>query len=192
MLLLLLACGTDVQVAPHPKEESAQERLGLTDSQVRQILAFLQSCETTFDILDGAVGLDRDAATNLIEFRDAGDQTCGTADDGKYKTLDDVDAITQVGDQTMLDILSYVEGGADGVGEWEGVEFTADEQVSALDIANNATEAQLHDEAGLAADEAANIVNTRWIDSMDELANVSQIGPSAMQNIKDYIPTWNE
>ncbi len=191
MLFLLFACGTDVQVAARPDEETAQERLGLTDSQVRQILAFLHDCDTTFDLLDAAVGLDRDATTNLIEFRDGADKTCGTRDDGKYETLDDVDAITQVGDQTMLDILAYIEGGGDGAGEWEGVEFSAAEQTAALDIANNATEAQLRDDAGLAADEAANIVSARPITSMDELANVSQIGATAMQKIRDYISSWN-
>jgi hypothetical protein len=163
----------------------------LSDAQVEAILEFLNDCTTTFDLLDTVVGLDSDAADNLIEVRDGGDAECGSRDDGTFTTLDEVDAVTQVGDQTILDILSYIEGGKDQAGEWEGVSFTASEQASALDIANHASETQLSSGAGLPSDAVSNIFDARPIESMGELAAVPQVGESALQKIKDYIAQWD-
>lgn len=193
MLLVLLACNTDVQVAAQsdPALLSAQERLGLTDAEVKQILAFLNRCDTTFDLLDSVVGLDSDAAEHLVNTRDGADAECGTNDDGTYLTLDAVDAVPQVGDKTILEVLAYLDEGADGDGTWEGVTFTAEEQVVVLEIANEASETLLDEGVGLASDEAANIVDARPIDTLGELADVAQVGESAMQKLKDYVPQWD-
>lgn len=190
MTWLILACTTDVQVAATDEAQSAQARLGLTDAEVAEILDFLNDCEASFDVLDTSVGLDSDAAENLVEHRDGADAECGTRDDDSFDTLDEVDAVTQVGDQTILDILDYVHGGADGAGTWEGVSFTASEQEAVLAIANEATLAQLDEGAGLPSDTAANIVDARPIDSMDALASVPEVGESALQKLKDYIAGW--
>jgi DNA uptake protein ComE-like DNA-binding protein len=170
---------------------SAQVRLGFTDEEVTRVLAFLNDCDTTFDVLDVLVGLDSDAADNLVEHRDAADQTCGTADDRPFATLDEVDDVPQVGDRTIEDIRSYVLAGADGTGEWDGVEFTAAEQAVVLDIANHATVGELDEDVGLASDAAQNIVDARPIDSMGALAAVPQVGEAALQRLKDYIPVWS-
>jgi len=77
-------------------------------------------------------------------------------------------------------------------GTWEGVDFTADEVASVLDTVNNASEDVLDDDVPLDARAATNIVEARTITSMDELAAVSYVGSSAMQALKDYIPTWSE
>lgn len=192
MLLVLLACNTDVQVATQsdPALVPAQERLGLTDAEVKQILAFLNRCDTTFDLLDSVVGLDSDAAENLVNTRDGADAECGTNDDGTYLTLDDVDAVPQVGDKTILEVLAYIEEGQDGDGTWEGVTFSAEEQEVVLEIANDASLSVLDEDVGLASDEAGNIVDARPIASLGELADVAQIGESAMQKLKDYVPRW--
>ncbi len=187
---LILACTTDVQVAATDEAQSTQARLGLTNDEVADILDFLNDCEASFDVLDTSVGLDSDAAENLVEHRDGGDAKCGTRDDDAYDTLDEVDAVTQVGDQTILDILDYVNGGADGAGEWEGVSFTAAQQAAVLEIANGATLAELDKGADLPSDTAENIVDARPIDTMDALASVPEVGESALQKLKDYIAAW--
>lgn len=101
MLLVLLACNTDVQVAAAPDVQSTQTRLGLNDADAQAILDFLNDCATTLDVLDAVVGLDSDAATNLIEARNGPDGECGTADDTPFATLDEVDDVPQVGDRTI-------------------------------------------------------------------------------------------
>jgi hypothetical protein len=191
LLGLLLACTTDVNVAPDPDEESVQERLGLTDAEVTQILAFLNDCGTSFALLDDDVALDSDAADGLVSHRDGADGTCGTSDDVRYTTLEDVDAVPQVGDQTILAVLEWLrDGDPDPGGTWEGVAFSEHEQEVVLAIANDATQAQLDDDVGLDADTAANIVTARPIADMDTLAAVPEVGASALQKLKAYVPSW--
>lgn len=196
LLLALIACGTDVQVAPDEESMSTQDRLQLSDAEAAAILDFLNDCDTTLAELDDDVGLDADAAEALVDHRDGGDDACGTADDAPYATLDEVDAVPQVGDQTILAILAWLQGGGtpdtggdDGV--WEGVAFSDAEQAVVLEIANEATYDQLDVDVGLASDEATNIVDARPIDTMDELAAVPQVGASALQKLKDFVPSWD-
>lgn len=191
MLLWLWACNTDVSVTKDPDAISAQERLGLTDAEVALILEFLNDCDTTEALLDDDVPLDSDAATNLVTHRDGADATCDTGDDDPYDTLDEVDAVTQVGDQTILSILEWLQDGrpvADGT--WEGVTFTAEEQEVVLEIANEASDSVLDQDVGLDADTTANILDARPIADMDALSAVPDVGPSALQKLLDYVPLW--
>jgi hypothetical protein len=191
LLGLLLACNTDVSVTKDTDALSAQERLGLTDAEVAEILTFLNDCTTTFPLLDGDVALDSDAADELVSHRDGADDACGTADDAPYATLDEVDAVPQVGDQTILAILAWLtDGDVDTSGTWEGVTFSDHEQTTVLEIANEASQTVLDDDVGLDADAAANIVSARPIADMDTLAAVPQVGASSLQKLKDYVPSW--
>lgn len=191
LLALLLACTTDVSVTRDPDSISAQERLGLTNAEVAQVLAFLNDCGTTFHLLDDDVALDSDAAENLVSHRDGADGACATEDDAPFVTLDDVDAVTQVGDQTILSILAWLtDGEIDPGGTWEGVDFTEAEISVVLAIANDATSTQLDVDVGLDADTSANIVDHRPVADMDALAAVPEVGASALQKLKDYVPSW--
>ncbi|MDP2316063.1 MAG: hypothetical protein Q8P41_24410 [Pseudomonadota bacterium] len=191
LLALLLACTTDVSVTKDPDAISAQDRLGLTDAEVARILEFLNDCGTTFDFLDDDVGLDSDAAEALASHRDGPDGACATEDDAPYATLDDVDAVPQVGDQTILAILAWLtDGEVDPGGTWEGIDFTEDEIAVVLAISNDATQDQLDADVGLDVDAAANIIGERPIDDMDELAAVPEVGPSALQKLLDHVPVW--
>lgn len=191
-IVLLAACGNDVSIAKDPDSVSAQVRLGLTDDEVTRLLAFLNDCGTTLSLLDDDVGLDADAARNLVSHRDGEDEACGTADDARYVTLDEVDAITQVGDQTILQLLQWLaDGEVDPGGTWEGVSFTEAEVAAVLEIANDATFDQLDVDARLDADAARNIVDARPIADMDALAAVPEVGASSLQKLKDYVPSWD-
>ncbi|MEN9785272.1 MAG: hypothetical protein RLZZ299_536 [Pseudomonadota bacterium] len=191
-LLLTLACTTDVSVRRDTSADTLQERMGLTDAEVAAILDFLQDCDTTESVLDGQVGLDSDAAGEIVDVRDGPDGQCGTSDDVRFETLDDLDDIPQVGEQTIRAVHAHLSGDDEPTTTtaWEGVTFSPDQQVVALEIANEATKAVLDDTVGLASDEAQNIVNARPIRTMDALAAVPQVGTSALQKIKDHIPRW--
>ncbi len=190
-LVVLASCTTtDVQLAKDDAAAPTRERLGLTSADEAAILDFLNDCDTTLDVLDNVVGLDSDAADNLIEHRDGPDATCGTGDDVPFLTLDDVEAVPQVGDRTILDILSYIQGSADGTGTWEGVEFTEHEQAVVLEIANEASLEELDGAVGLPSDAAGNIVDARPVGSMGALAEVPQVGESALEKLKAYVATW--
>lgn len=191
LLLALVACSTDVNVAKDPDALSTQERLGLTDAEARRILDFLNDCDTTLALLDGDVGLDSDAAEALVSHRDGPDGACATDDDAPYLTLDDVDAVPQVGDQTILAVLQWlVDGEVDPGGEWEGVALSEDEARVVLEIANEASFETLDVDVGLDADAAGNIVDARPIADMDALAAVPEVGASTLEKLKAYVPSW--
>ncbi len=190
-LLLLSACVQDVAITKDTSLLDAQERLGLTDAQVDAVLDFVNDCATTEGVLDDDVGLDSDAARELIRARDGGDGTCGNADDARFGTLDEVDAVPQVGDQALRQIVAWVEGGATGGdGTWEGVSFTEAEAAAVVDMANRASLAVLDGEVGLASDEAQSLVDERPFATMDAVADAPQIGASALRKLKDYVPRW--
>ncbi|MDP2304461.1 MAG: hypothetical protein Q8P18_00370 [Pseudomonadota bacterium] len=190
LLALLMACTTDVSVSKANEDTetlSAQERLGLTDGEVARILDFLNTCLTSFALLDEDVGLDSDAAASLISHRDGPDESCSTGDDAPYLTLDEVDAVPQVGDQTILAILAWlVDGDLDPGGTWDGVYFTDEEVALVLEVANYATPEQLDIDVGLDADTVDELLDARPIPDMDALAAVPEVGPSALEKLKDY------
>ncbi len=170
---------------------STQERLGLSDDDVAAILAFLNGCATDLAELDDDVPLDKDAAEALIDHRDGADGLCGTDDDDPFDDLDEVDATPNVGDASILAILAYLDGGGSGGdGEWEGVSMTADEAAVVLEIANQASYEVLDIDVDLPSNAVDEIMDARPIDTMDELADTPQIGPSALQKLLDYVPTW--
>ena len=75
-------------------------------------------------------------------------------------------------------------------GDWEGVAFTTGQVVLALDLASNASLELLDVEMALDARAAENILAARPILTMDELAEVSWVGPAALEQIRDFLPTW--
>ncbi len=173
---------------------SAQERLGLTDAQVSLILEFLNDCGTTLGELDDDVPLDKDAAESLVGHRDGADGTCGTSDDDLFDDLDEVDFVPNVGDASILAILAYLEGSSGttgGGGEWEGVSFTSEEVAVVLEIANQASYEVLDVDVALPSNAVDEIIDARPHDTMDHLAETPQVGPSALQKLKDYVPSWS-
>jgi DNA uptake protein ComE-like DNA-binding protein len=192
--LFALGCGTDVVVSKDPDSVSAQVRLGLTDAQASALIAFLNDCATTYELLDLTVALDADAADALVAHRDGPDGACDTGDDEPYVTVDDVADVPQVGDRTILAVVEYLErGGGSEVqeGTYDGVSFTAAEASVVLEIANRASLDTLDVAVGLDADAAANIVDARPIADMAALAAVPEVGGSSMQKLKDYIAEWD-
>ena len=69
--------------------EGTPEGVGLLD--------FINAADTTQNLLDYTVGLDRRAAGNLIAHRDGGDRKWGTSDDDFFQTVDEVDDVRFVG-----------------------------------------------------------------------------------------------
>lgn len=78
----------------------------------------------------------------------------------------------------------------DVAGTWEDVIFTYGEVDAVLDMANTATLQQLDVEIGLDADAAQNIIDARPIDDMNALSNVAQVGPAALDTLREHVSTW--
>lgn len=194
LVVSVMACITDTHILDHDTSPiPAQDRLGLTDAEVQQILTFLNDCATTLHVLDDEVPLDADTAENLVEHRDGPDDTCGTGDDDPFDDLDEVDAVPQVGDASIEAILDYIVDGdhdhEDG-GTWDDVELTSEQVEVILEIANEATRETLQDGVGLESDTTDNIISYRPHDDMDSLADTPQVGTRSIEKLRDYIGEW--
>jgi phosphatidylserine/phosphatidylglycerophosphate/cardiolipin synthase-like enzyme/DNA uptake protein ComE-like DNA-binding protein len=156
----------------------------LTGEEVTVILDMVNNA--SFVQLDDDVGLNRRAATNIVDARD-------------ISSLDQLAGIAFVGKSALTTLQAYVdtwnvdtpastptyEGGT-----WEGVTFTGEEVAVIIDIVNNATLTELDDEAAMNARAAQNIINARAIESMDQLAAIAYIGNAAMVDLYDFIDVW--
>jgi DNA uptake protein ComE-like DNA-binding protein len=80
---------------------------GRTPAEIAAILAVAN--DTTFTTLDEAVGLDRRAAENIVAHREGPDATPGTADDDRFDTLEELDAVAYVGESALGKLLSYAQ-----------------------------------------------------------------------------------
>ena len=163
--------------------EGSPESVGLLD--------FLNDAETTFEVLDIEVGLDRRAAGNLIGHRDGGDNEFGTTDDDLFNSIDEVDSVRWVGPSALHKIadhaalLGFVPVGGDYLGTWDNVAFSVDEAEITVSWINRA-EAWVLDEAlGLDARAVESILTAGWIKSVAELSELYYVGESALRTIKE-------
>ena len=74
------------------------------------ILLFINSPNTTLEILDVQVGLDRRAALNIIAHRNGADGQVGMADDDSIDSISELDAIKYVGNSAIEKVKIYVLG----------------------------------------------------------------------------------
>jgi hypothetical protein len=156
-------------------------------------LAFLNDSGTTEALLDDDVGLDVRAARSLIAHRDGPDRVFGTADDDLFDSLAEVDDQYYVGASAIekiadyADLLGFTPGGSDVVGSWDGVNFTLDEALLTLELANEADTEELDDTVGLDRRAVKGIVRARPIADMNELADAYYVGTSALESLRDYV-----
>ncbi len=156
------------------------------------VLAMLNHRAMTRDVLDDDVGLDSRAATNLVAHRNGADGVLGTADDDRFDTIAEADAVPYVGASALDKLLAYatahgwVDPGEDVVGVYDDVPFTAAEIAAVLALVADASLELLDDDVALDSRAAAAIVAARPILSMDQLSACSYVGRSAMQKLKSY------
>lgn len=73
------------------------------------LLVFLNSAQTTLELLDDEVGLRSNAASNLIAHRNGPDGILGTDDDDLFESRTEVDMVPQIGPAALEDLDTYVE-----------------------------------------------------------------------------------
>lgn len=169
------------------------ERLVISPVETQAVLALLNDADTDVALLDDGVGLQARAAQNIIAVRNGADGIYPSADDHRFDTLEEVEAVKYVGAATMASLLEYVlENPAPSGTLVEGVEFTAVEHAAVLWGVNSATVDELDHEVGLSSTAAKNIVAGAPFDTLEDLAAVAYVGKSALLALRGYSPAWSE
>jgi hypothetical protein len=208
-LLALSACADEAApkrgvLAADLLEDTMERSIWDGTAEGVAVLAFLNAEDTTTEILDYDVPLDRRAAGNLIAHRDGGDARWGTTDDDIYNDLDEVDDVRWVGPASLNRLADYVvrmglvPAEDDILGTWDGVGFTVAEAEAVVELANTAGPNTLDDAIGLDSRAANSIVDARPVSTVSEIAGLYYVGKSALNKLKDYaagepgceVPGW--
>jgi hypothetical protein len=81
----------------------------------------------------------------------------------------------------------WLPEGSELLGIFEGVAFSVDEAAMALGVVNSGTEYQLRRDVGLDVRAVESLVLARPITSLPHLAQVPNVGPSALMSLRDYV-----
>lgn len=166
------------------------------------VLALVNDPAVDQALLDDEVGLDKRAATNIIEHRDGADTLVGTSDDDLFDTIAELDGISYVGQSALGKLLAYAQANGYGPGADPG-DGPTEAQINAgvLALVNDPTVDQplLDDDVGLDKRAATNIIVHRdgpdtlvgtadddLFDDIPELDDISYVGEAALQLLRDY------
>ncbi len=195
--LLLAACATEP--AGPDFDDSDQDQLSVVDGSPEAVgvLRVLNASDTTFDVLDDEVPLNRRAAQHLIVWRDGADLVRYTGDDQAFETMQQVDDVRYVGPSALNALVAYAEStgqvpqGGELLGVWDNTAFTVDEADATLVLANLGDYALLDDEVPLNRRAAENILAARPYETIAQLAAVPQVGPSSMLRLREFAGSWS-
>ena len=134
-------------------------------------------------VLDDDVGLDSRAAKNIVGAR-------------PIKTVAALDAIAYVGGTALKQLKAYLPTWGTPTppptpkgGTYDGVAFSAQEEITALEIANKADASQL-EAGGISASPRVIIVKNRPWATLGTLAAFSGVGPITMQALQQMVSGW--
>ena len=71
------------------------------------VLKLVNNPTTSYELLDKTVMLDRRAARNIVDYRNGTDDTPGNADDKRFDTIQELDAIPYVGRSALEKMKQY-------------------------------------------------------------------------------------
>ncbi|MCP3103952.1 proprotein convertase P-domain-containing protein [Myxococcus sp. K15C18031901] len=196
LLPVTLSCGSAAE-SPEKSAEvlmtRAQALMNGTPASTG-VLAFLNAPSTTLVVLDDDVPLNSLAAQNLVAYRNGPDGVPQTADDRRFVSIAQVEAVPQVGPAALAALEAYVRGTGrvdmpldEQVGIFDGVAFNLAEARRVVAVANTASAAVLQGTVGLSAAAAAEIVAARRIDHLVELSKLPSVDGAALQSLKDHV-----
>ena len=110
--LLLSAC-TEPMVEDGPDDSfvgsGKADTGGVAEGTPEAIGVLALANVASLSVLDVDVGLSANAANNIIAYRLGDDETAGTADDERFDTLAELDAVPFVGPVAWQSLLAYAE-----------------------------------------------------------------------------------
>ncbi len=157
------------------------------------VLAVLNDYYVSFQQLDVEVPLNALAAQALINYRAGPDGVLRTWDDRRFYSIEQVDAVPQVGPAALAALELYAKGTGrvempvDGhVGTFHGVAFNFAEARRAIQAANTQSAATLQTVAGVPSAAVASIVAARPILHIVQLARLTNMNAAALGALKAY------
>jgi DNA uptake protein ComE-like DNA-binding protein len=154
--------------------------------EANAVLALVNDTQVGFEELDDDVGLDRRAASGIVRHRE---------DDNSFDSIDELDAVSYVGDSALGKLLEYAEAHGYG-GEVVDEEPTTQQQLDAavLALVNDPIVdlSTLDHDARLDKRAATNIIEHRdgppmdLFDDIDELDDVKYVGDKALSLLEEY------
>lgn len=154
------------------------------DKTAAGVLAFVNAADTSFDVLDLDVGLDRRAAERIIRHRDGADRTWGTDDDDHFDTIAELLSVDWVGPTSLTLIEGWLaEAAADGT-VIEGVAFTDDEATLVVSMVNTVDADYLDDTLELDVRAVDGILDARPLPDLRALAAVPYVGPATLERLR--------
>jgi len=178
--------------AHHDGAQLSTAAAATPELQAAGLLAFLNDPHTDLRTLDEQVGLDRRAATSLVQRRAGQDGQHGSADDRPFHSLDEVDAVAWVGPVSIQRMSSYassrgyMDDGHLPLGTWDQVSFTRSEARCTLALVNDASAHGLDRWVPLDRRAVESVLRARPIASMEQLSELYFIGPHAMSALKRH------
>jgi len=189
-LLVLAATGCLAGgVVDDPDTSPSEYVTALSSTSAQQILELVNYPGTDVYTLDVVVGLDSRAATNIIAARNGADGVAPSADDVAFTTIEQLDAVPQVGDATFAKLEAYAAAHPAPAGEVvEQVEFTGWESESVVWGVNHATLAEL--DATIEARAASLLAARRPFSTVAQMGPVPYVGAATLRQLRDGAPRW--
>ncbi|QSQ27546.1 proprotein convertase P-domain-containing protein [Pyxidicoccus parkwayensis] len=194
-LPVALSCGA----APSGGEPTAalvttQSQALLADStpSATGVLSFLNDWSTTVSVLDNDVPLNAQAAQAIIAWRAGPDGIEHTADDRRFVSIAQVDAVPYVGPAALADLEWYAKGTGrvtglaldELVGNFDGHDFTVAEARRTLKAANTVSGPDLQNVYGISALAVQDILAARPLYNMVKLSRLANVDFTVLQKFK--------
>jgi DNA uptake protein ComE-like DNA-binding protein len=125
-----------------------------------------------------------------VVYRDGADGICGTADDRRFQSIEQVDAVKYIGSGALERLASHahlhgwVVDESAPYGEFMGVDFTVREARSALALVNRESPEDLEITLGLGLDVVEALVELRPFADLADVAHVSEVGADDLERLK--------
>lgn len=181
--VVLVGCGPDSFATYEEAGDEGGLELSLDELNATTLLGFLNAPATTLSVLTTDVRIDSRAARGLIAFRSGVDGVLGTADDVRFTSVAQVDAVPYVGAATLAKLDAWAATQVVTSVSVEGVRFTAAEVQLAVAVVNDARLTS----AGLSSTAVSNLVAARPHATIEGVAATTGVGPASLTALRTYV-----
>ncbi len=196
-LLFVIGCATP---APQQGDVTSDDEFASIEGMLVDgtpegvgVLDFLNDPSTTLVMLDIDAKLNKKTAKNILHHRNGWDGIAGTHDDNLFNSITELDAVPWVGNSAITRIIDFawswgwIPEGDDVLGSWDKVEFTVNEAIATLELANVATHDELDVKFALDRRAADSILAAQpGIASVSELSGLYYVGKGALKALKAH------